>query len=214
MKTDADGRLTCGACRRSPAGLIFTLQAQLETRLTEEDYILLCPACRKQLLRKNILTESIQCVNLSSPARMGQNLNHINNVNTKTLALISGVLSTAFGQIKNILTGDDSGGCTKEPEAPKEKKASKSKPAPEPEPEEEEEEESEEEELTVEVEDEDETDYDALRATMKEMVAEKVKDVKNKDAVRAAMVKVGAKQIKEIPNDKLEPFIALLKKIK
>lgn len=195
--------MLCESCGSRPAALIFT-------RLTDNDYINLCPSCRKQNLRKNILTELHQCVNLSSPARTGHNLNHINNVNTKTLALISGVLACAFGQIKNILSGDESG-CEKQPEAPKDKKPIKTKSAPEPEPEEEEEEDDDT-EVTVETEDEDETDYDALRATMKKLVAEKVET--NKEAVRAALAKTGAKKVGDVPNDKLEVFIAALKKIK
>lgn len=199
MKLDAQGCMLCEACGCKPAGLIFT-------RLTDDEYINLCPACRGQLLRKNILTETQQCVNLSSPARTGRNLNHTNNVNTKTLALISGVLATAFGQIQNILTGAEGSCCDKQPEAPKEKKASKKAPEPE-----EEEEEEDDTELVVET-DEDETDYVALRKTMKSLVEAKVES--NKEAVRAAMVKLGVKKVGDVPDDKLEAFIAALKKIK
>ena len=128
-----------------------------------------------------------------------------NDMTTKMLALIAGVLSTAFSQIQNICLGGT------EPDAPpadapkKTRGPVKAAPAPEAE---------EETDVTVETDEQDTVDYDELRARAMSGV-QKLFTIKpeSKTDVKKLLVKHGAGKISELADNKVQPFMDDVRKL-
>lgn len=161
---------------------------------------------------KNNLTDKQLSVNLSSPARDGQTTNPnitVNDMNSKQLALISGVLACAFGQIKNILSGKTTEAC--DTPAP-----AKSKSKPKPVEEDDDDTAADDEDITVNVEEdkEDDPDYDALRKQALSLVGKLFKaDVANKKKIKAILEGLGESTVGDMEEENLPKFIAKAKKI-
>lgn len=166
--------------------------------------------CSKEFMKNN-LTEKQKSVTSVIPARDGHQLQPSkHDMNSKILALIAGVLATAFGQIKNILTGD--GADADDPPTPAAKKPGKKVAPVEPEPEEEEEP-----ELTLggEAADDDDTpDVGEQRAEAMTLIKKLFKVDANKPKVKALLEKLGEPTLGDMDDDNVPKFLAGLKKIK
>lgn len=166
--------------------------------------------CSKEFMKNN-LTEKQKSVTSVIPARDGHNNKQTTqDMNSKILALIAGVLATAFGQIKNILTGD--GADVDDPPTPAAKKQKKAAPV-EPEPDEEET------ELTLGGEagdgDGDETpDVEEQRKECLALIKKLFKVETNKPKVKALLDKLGEPTLGDMDDDNVPKFLAALKKIK
>ena len=159
------------------------------------------------------MTEKHYSVNPLIPARIGQTTTNYEPVmNTKVLALISGILATAFGQIKNVLTkgADEPDSPPDEPAAPAKKAAKKAPPVVEEEPEED----AADDDITVVVEEEEAPDAEELKKKAKKLVAQLFgADDGNKKKVKAALTALGEENIGDMDDDNLPKFIKALQKL-
>lgn len=167
--------------------------------------------CRETIFQKNNLTEKQESVNMPSYATKHET-KYIETMNPKSLALIAGILATAFGQIKNVLTGsaeDD------ETPAPKKDKKPAKPAAKDEDPDDDDTTEDDGTDAGVTTNIEDDEDVEAVRAKAKVLVGKLIKaDAGNKKKIRAALDKLGESTLGEMDDDKVPAFYAALKKIK
>jgi hypothetical protein len=192
--------------------------AWLKAVLDMGNAVLYCPGCEvnsptchariiKQelgvtLFQKNILTDSQNPVNVSSPAREGQiTKRHQEHMNSTKLALIAGILATAFTQIKNVFSGDDEPAAPETPKKGPGRPAKQSKPEPPADPDDDIGGEDDT-ETTVNLEDENVVDVDELVVKIKGMATQLFqKDPANKVKVKKLLAQVGKEKLGDIDTE-------------